>query len=207
MDSSLFLSEALRGFRTTGAIAPSGRRLAARLAAPVRRAGAAARGGPARRPLTVLEAGGGTGAVTRALLPLLGPGDRLDVVEANARFAARLRRLTTGPTVEVRVHHTYVERLAVADGTYDVIVSGLPFANFDPEEVETIMTRYRALLKPGGTLTYFAYPGARLWHSPRQRDVARVLAGHHVRPGVEAVSETVWTNLPPARVWRLTTAP
>jgi DNA-binding NarL/FixJ family response regulator len=56
----MFLSEAARDLRTVGAVAPSSRALARVLTAAVR--------SQAYRPLSVLEAGAGTGAVTRALV-------------------------------------------------------------------------------------------------------------------------------------------
>ncbi|RSS81242.1 class I SAM-dependent methyltransferase [Streptomyces sp. WAC06614] len=199
-----FLAEAARDFSTTGAVAPSSRRLAAVLAAPLRER--------THLPLTVLEVGAGTGAVTRELLPLLGPGSRLDVVEQNPRFTRALRRLVThaAPGVGARttVHQTPVEELETTR-RYDVIVSSLPFTNFAPAEVDALMDRYFRLLHPGGTLVYFAYRGSR--HARyllrrraalrRQLDVDRVLARYHDTYG--AVSRTVWTNVPPARVWAL----
>src|SRR3954452_12862916 len=105
----MFLIEAARDLRTTGAIAPSGTALARALIEPVRV--------QAPRPLAVLEAGAGTGAVTRALIPQLSRGSRLDVVEANPRFAARLRHLISAHPdladrpAQVNVHQTYVEDL------------------------------------------------------------------------------------------------
>ncbi|MET9293674.1 translation initiation factor IF-2 [Streptomyces sp. NPDC003077] len=236
--------------RTTGAVAPSGRQLARALAEPLR-----ARGGAA---LTVLEAGPGTGSVTRALIPALGPGSHLDAVEPNPRFAARLRHLvqsdpgtvgTGGPQVRdrgqagtgaesetgveteteshcparprnqihvrvhdpqitIHVHETFVERLDT-DRRYDVIVSGLPFTNFTPEQVELIMERYLELLRPGGTLTYFAYLGTsrarRLLASrsevARHLAVERLLARYQCRHATG--HRTIWGNVPPARVWQL----
>jgi phospholipid N-methyltransferase len=202
----MFLIEAARDLRTTGAIAPSGKALARVLTEPVR--------AQAPRPLAVLEAGAGTGAVTRTLIPELPRGSRLDVVEANPRFAARLRHLvTTHPHLAVRpaqvtVHQTYVEELDT-DQRYDVIVSGLPLTNFTPVQVECIMARYMELLHPGGTLTYFAYLGTR---KARALTASRAEARRHA-----AVDEimatyqrtyatgrwTVWVNLPPAYVWHL----
>ncbi|TNM29455.1 class I SAM-dependent methyltransferase [Streptomyces sedi] len=196
-----FLVEAARDLRTTGAVAPSGRALASALTLPVRER----RG----RTLNVLEVGAGTGAVTRRLLPLLPCGSRLDVVEANPRFADRLHGLPRPEGRDVRVHIGRVEELLV-DVRYDVIVSGLPFANFPAVQVTAIMDLYLRLLRPGGALTYFAYRGTR---RARALVASRVEAVRHLRVEEElstyharcaARSRTVWGNLPPARVWRLT---
>lgn len=202
----MFLIEAARDLRTTGAIAPSGKALARVLTEPVR--------AQAPRPLAVLEAGAGTGAVTRTLIPELPRASRLDVVEANPRFAARLRHLVTthahlvARPAQVTVHQSYVEELDT-DQRYDVIVSGLPLTNFTPAQVERIMARYMELLHPGGTLTYFAYLGTR---KARALTASRAEARRHA-----AVDEimatyqrtyatgrwTVWANVPPAYVWHL----
>ncbi|MFJ1844322.1 class I SAM-dependent methyltransferase [Streptomyces sp. NPDC088146] len=230
-DTRLFVTEAVRGFRITGAVAPSSRRLAAALCAP-----AAERAG---QPLDVLEVGAGTGPVTRFLLPLLAPGSSLDVVEANPRFAAVLRNIvhegqpdsggfaTPSPSrsrprvrrpdrlrspVRAQVHETPVEHLDTRK-SYDVIVSGLPFTNFAPDLVASLMDRYLELLRPGGSLTYFAYVGtarARRLVAPaaevaRHRAVEAVLAECRLRGASEG--HTVWANIPPARVWRLYSTP
>ncbi|MCX5263329.1 class I SAM-dependent methyltransferase [Streptomyces sp. NBC_00199] len=202
----MFLIEAARDLRTTGAIAPSGKALARALTDPVR--------AQAPRPLAVLEAGAGTGAVTRTLIPDLPRASRLDIVEANPRFAARLRRLvTTHPDLaarpaQVNVHQTYVEQLD-SDQRYDVIVSGLPLTNFPPVQVERIMARYMELLHPGGTLTYFAYLGTR---KARALTASRAEARRHsaVDDVMAAYQQTyatgrwtVWANVPPAYVWHL----
>ena len=202
----MFLIEAARDLRTTGAVAPSGKALAGALTGPVR----------ARPPgpLAVLEAGAGTGAVTRTLIPALPRGSRLDVVEANPRFAARLRALVaahpdlSGRPVRVNVHQAYVEDLDT-DARYDVIVSGLPLTNFAPAQVERIMARYLDLLRPGGTLTYFAYLGTRRARAltasraeaRRHAAVDEIMAGY--RRAYATGCRRVWANVPPARVWHL----
>ncbi|MFF3333227.1 class I SAM-dependent methyltransferase [Streptomyces sp. NPDC002888] len=205
-ESWMFLTEAARDLRTTGAIAPSGKALARALTDPVRVQPA--------RPLAVLEVGAGTGAVTRTLIPQLPRGSRLDIVEANPRFAARLRHLVdTHPHLadrlaQVNVHQAAVEDLDT-DEHYDVIVSGLPLTNFAPVQVERIMARYLELLHPGGTLTYFAYVGTR---KARALTASRAEARRHA--AVDEVMAayqrnyatgrwTVWANLPPAHVWHL----
>ncbi|GGU67707.1 hypothetical protein GCM10010211_36410 [Streptomyces albospinus] len=210
-----FLYEAVRDMRTTGAIAPSGASLARTLTADLG-------GPPGGGPLRVLEAGAGTGAVTRTLISRLPRGSVLDVVEANARFAERLRRLAAGhPALagsarRVRVHHARVEEFGPAADPgrrYDAIVSGLPFTNFPPDQVEAVMDRCLALLAPHGTLTYFAYRGTRtaraLFSSRaearRHRAVEALLADYRRRYATGC--RTVWANLPPARVWQLCPRP
>ncbi|MFJ6797267.1 class I SAM-dependent methyltransferase [Streptomyces sp. NPDC091268] len=203
----MFLIEAARDLRTTGAVAPSSRALARALTDPVRtRAG---------RPLNVLEAGSGTGAVTRMLIPQLPPGSRLDIAEVNPRFTRRLHDLAaTHPRIarrgqQVRILTRRVEDLDT-DRRYDAIVSGLPFANFAPHQVATIMNRYLELLHPGGTLTYFAYLGTRQaralfssrHHAGRHQAVEEILTSYQRRYATGCW--TVWANLPPAKVWQLT---
>ncbi|MGR3938079.1 class I SAM-dependent methyltransferase [Streptomyces sp. BRA346] len=202
----MFLLEAARDIRTTGALAPSGRALAHALTEPVR--------SQAGRPLSVLEAGAGTGSVTRSLIPQLPAGSRLDIVEANPRFTGRLRDLVrthphlAGQCEGVRVHEAYVEELDVGR-RYDAIVSALPFANFDPPQIEAIMGRYLELLRPGGLLAYFAYRGTRQARSllpsrtlaRRHRAAEEVLADYRRR--YATARSTVWANLPPADVWHL----
>lgn len=202
----MFLAEAARDLRTVGAVMPSGTALARALSAAVHV--------HAHRPLSVLEAGAGTGAVTRALIARLTPGSHLDVVDANPRFAERLRHLVhthpllVGRPEQVHVHQGYIEQLDLGR-RYDVIVSGLPLTNFAPRQVETIMERYLRLLHPGGALTYFAYLGTRpargLFASRaearRHQAVDEIMNDHQRRYGTHC--ETVWANVPPARVWRL----
>lgn len=202
----MFITEAARDLRTVGAVAPSGRALAQALTAPVRM--------QAPRPLSVLEAGAGTGAVTRELIKELPPGSHLDVVDANPRFAERLRHLVhthpllAGRSEQVHVHQGCIEQLDLSR-RYDVIVSGLPLFNFPRRQVETIMERYLRLLHPGASLAYFAYLGTRparillgsRAEMRRHQAVHEVMRDYQRRYGTGC--ETVWANVPPARVWRL----
>ncbi|WP_344330467.1 class I SAM-dependent methyltransferase, partial [Kitasatospora putterlickiae] len=227
-----FLSEALRTFRLTGAVAPSGTDLVNALVVP-------ATSRP-NRPISVLEVGAGTGAVTRRLARVLREGDRLHVVESNPRFVQRLladpHLARRGPELALRVSECRVQdlpeaaRAAESDGggdgagdggsgdgrsgdggygpaaeRYDVIVSGLPFTNFEPLEVRRILDLYLRLLVPGGELTYFSYLGtstARLLTSgprrgARHRAVVRLLRRFEKKYGLG--SRTTWRNVPPAR--------
>ncbi|MBD0689701.1 hypothetical protein BG452_06815 [Streptomyces sp. CBMA123] len=220
----LFLAEALRTFQDTGALAPSGPDLVNALAVP-------ATSRP-NRPISVLEVGAGTGVVTRRLAQVLRPGDRLHVVEANPRFAERLREdpVLAGrrPGVGLRLSACRVEELPEAAGApgpdggeegdgdhgkgggrYDVIVSGLPFTNFEPAVVRDILDLYLRLLAPGGELTYFGYLGTTMARTltsgprrgARHRAVVRLLRRFEATYGLG--ERTVWRNLPPARAYLL----
>ncbi|MEU9040340.1 MULTISPECIES: hypothetical protein [unclassified Kitasatospora] len=106
-DHLLFLAEALRTFHDIGALAPSGPELVSALVVPVT--------SRPDRPISVLEVGAGTGVVTRRLVQVLRPGDRLHVVEANPRFADRLREdpvlAARRPGVGLRLSACRVEEL------------------------------------------------------------------------------------------------
>ncbi|MGW3952417.1 class I SAM-dependent methyltransferase [Streptomyces sp. NPDC004752] len=202
----MFLIEAARDMRTTGAIAPSSKALARALTSPLR--------AQPSRPLTVLEAGAGTGAVTRVLIPHLSGGSHLDIVEPNPRFTARLDHLVAthphlaGHAGKATVHQTCVEQLDTTQ-RYDVIISGLPLTNFPPQQVERIMARFMDLLHPGGTLAYYAYLGTR---TARTLTASRAALRRHaavdeIMTGYQRAYATgrwtVWANLPPAHVWHL----
>ncbi|MFF2612963.1 class I SAM-dependent methyltransferase [Kitasatospora sp. NPDC058046] len=213
-DHLLFLAEALRTFHDTGALAPSGPELVNALVVPVT--------SRPNRPISVLEVGAGTGVVTRRLAQVLRPGDRLHVVEANPRFAERLREdpvlAARHPGVGLRLSACRVEELPecrrpAPEGAraedrgqrYDVIVSGLPFTNFEPAQVRDILDLYLRLLAPGGELTYFGYLGTTTARSltsgprrgARHRAVVRLLRRFEQAYGLG--ERTVWRNVPPAR--------
>ncbi|WP_330434046.1 methyltransferase domain-containing protein [Streptomyces sp. NBC_00825] len=202
----MFLIEAVRDMRTTGAIAPSSKALARTLTGPLR--------AQPPRPLAVLEAGAGTGAITRALIPHLSRGSHLDIVEPNPRFTARLDHLVAthphlaGHAGKATVHQTCVERLDTTQ-RYDVIVSGLPLTNFPPQQVERIMSCFMDLLHPGGTLAYYAYRGTRRARTLTASRAAlrRHAAVDEIMTGYQRAYATgrwtVWANLPPAHVWHL----
>lgn len=198
----LFWREFRRTFHTTGALAPSSRSLSRALARFVE--------GP-HRPRQILEAGPGTGAVTRVILPRLGPQDHLDLVEINPRFADNLReRFARDPAWKhdagrVEVHCGPLEDHP-GEGRYDLIVSGLPLSNFAVDYVEQILAAYTRLLRPGGTLSFFEYIFIRRMKGlvagreelTRLAGIDRVLGNwlgaHRIR------REAIWFNVPPAWV-------
>ncbi len=169
-------------------------------------------------PRRILEVGPGTGAVTTALVRGLGALDRLDLVELNDNFVERLRhRFEREPAFHAvadraRVLHQPVETLPT-DAPYDLIISGLPLNNFSVPAVEEILTAFRHLLRPGGTLSFFEYIAIRrartMVSGPEER--ARLTgigqALNRLFENQRIACDWVWPNLPPAWVHHVRMSP
>jgi phospholipid N-methyltransferase len=204
-DYRVFWREFRQNFQTTGAILPSGRLLARALARHV---------GQADRPQRVLEVGPGTGAVTAYIVRGLRPEDQLDLVELNEQFVANLRdRFSRDPLFaavsgQARVLHQGVEQL-VDDEPYDLVISGLPLNNFSVEQVETILSGFRRLLRRGGVLSFFEYiairPARAMVSGPAERARLRGIgrAMHALLAPYEIRRDCIWPNVPPAWVHHL----
>jgi len=173
----------LRRPRSIGAIAPSSRRLAAAIAEEVDFAA----------PGVVVELGGGTGSITRALIARAAHPDDVVVVEREASLCERLRARFPG----VRVIHGDARELksllaAHGIGPVNAIVSGLPLRSLSGSCHDAIIRAAFSVLAPGGVFVQFTYGLA--------APVRRPFAG---RVGlVGRRSRWVIGNLPPAALWR-----
>jgi phospholipid N-methyltransferase len=208
IESWHLLRRAIAAPERVGAVLPSSRWLASALTAPFSR-----RQAPAR----VLEVGAGTGPVTRRLARLLGPADRLDICEVDAKFVRLLQRtvLAAGPLAHahaqgrVRLLHCPVQDIEAAD-RYDYVISGVPLNALASGEVETILNAIERSLRPGGVFSYFEYVGARrlLSVSPDRRARRRIRAINRVLNrrirSHQVARRVVLANIPPAhaRHWR-----
>jgi phosphatidylethanolamine/phosphatidyl-N-methylethanolamine N-methyltransferase len=198
----VFLQQFWQRYNTTGAILPSGRRLAAALCRYVK---------DSESPRSILEVGPGTGPATAELVRRLAPTDRLRIVELNDAFVAHLRsRFETEPAFQAaaeqcEIVHDAVQNLP-ADTHYDLVVSGLPLNNFDVELVETLLGTFERLLKPGGVISFFEYIAIRrakaALSSRKDRErlngVGRAI--ERFLRGREIWREPVFLNVPPAWV-------
>jgi len=194
----LFIRQARRDFLHTGAIAPSSRFLARAVTSVIASLG---------RPVEVLEAGAGTGALTEEILRRLPDGSHLDIYEINPIFSGHLER-RFGGRERVSVINRKVQEIP-AGSHYDAIVSGLPLNNFEPSLVKEILSRLFEALRPGGVLTYFEYLLIRELKSlatgrqerQRLRRVGRVTGGYLQK--YEFRRDAVILNIPPAVVHHL----
>jgi phosphatidylethanolamine/phosphatidyl-N-methylethanolamine N-methyltransferase len=182
-DIPLFLRRAARRPGLLGAPAPTGSRLAARVAAVV----------PADRAMTIVELGAGTGALTTAVAARLAPGSRFVAIELDPVLAAHLRAAC--PEVEV-VEGDAVDVVEILAGLgidrVDAVVSSLPWTFLPPAVRRDLLAGIARLLAPDGVFTLIrvlvALPS-------RVRVLRDDLAGAFADVRED---RPVWRNLPPA---------
>lgn len=141
-----FFREAIRSWRSTGAIASSSPALVNRLVAPITH----------DRPLRVVELGPGGGCVTEAILQRLHPDSELIAFEINDKFIERLREIDD-PRLTILPHGA--ERLAefVQAETIDYVVSSLPLSIIPKGVKAEIIQQSMEALKPAGHYLQFQY--------------------------------------------------
>ncbi|PIE83237.1 MAG: methyltransferase [Candidatus Contendobacter odensis] len=176
---ALFTREIWLNPRAMGAACPSAPALASSMASWV----------PLNQEGIVLELGGGTGAVTDALLKHGVPPWKLVVVERSPNLARHLDRKFPQLQVIQGDAAVLVELLGAHDCAHTVnsIVSSLPLRSLPPAVTCAISNQFQTLLKPGGLLLQYTYD----------------LRGIHndFLVGFRQVSrKIVWRNLPPARI-------
>jgi len=177
---ALFAKEILANPRGMGAACPSSPFLARAMAAPV---------APHEEGL-VLELGGGTGAVTEALLRRGVAPERLVVLEISHTLAQHLRRRFSRLRI-VEGDAAELQRLLGEDyRRITTVVSSLPLRSLPHHKVRAIGAQLAPLLAQGASLIRFTYD----LRQRSERDLG--LHPHLIRAG----SEIVWRNLPPARV-------
>jgi phosphatidylethanolamine/phosphatidyl-N-methylethanolamine N-methyltransferase len=177
---AVFLGRWLKAPHRIGALAPSSRYLARAMARQI----------DPRHARLVIELGGGTGSITRALLAAGLPAEKLIVVERDER----LHRLLAERFPQLRVLHGDAAQLVqmlrpLGIATVSAIISSLPLLSMPKRLRHRIVEQSFALLGERGSLVQFTYGIA----SPlpeREFPVAGKVMG------------LVWRNIPPAFVWR-----
>ena len=174
----------LRNPLRIAAIAPSSRELAAAMIAEL-------------PPGTnrVIELGGGTGALTRALLAKGIRGNGLLVIELEEELHEHLRRRFPAVRValgDARDLQAIGQRCGfLAEGPADAIISGLGLLAMPLDTQRAILSEAFACLRPGGRFIQFTYGP----QAPVDDEVARSL-GLNARRG-----DFILRNMPPATVY------
>lgn len=140
----------------------------------------------------VVELGGGTGCITRALLEAMPGSSRLIVIERTAEFIPTLAAIDD-ERLEV-VHGcastiaAEIERLGHASA--DAVISGIPFSTLPQGLATEIASEVHTVLAPDGRFSAYQF-------NDRVADYMRPLMG---APEVEFVLR----NVPPLRIftWR-----
>ena len=178
-DEMRFIRTWLENPLSTGAVMPSSKALARTMANYVDPNST----GP------VIELGPGTGPVTEALVQRGIDPKRLVLVEFDADFARLLR--TRYPAATVVQGDAYRLKRLLSETVREpaaAMVSGLPLVTKPLRTRLRLMSDALALLAPGAPFIQFTYAPV----APIPKGLAGIKAES---------SETIWLNLPPARVW------
>ncbi|MBN1868594.1 hypothetical protein JW916_15030 [Candidatus Sumerlaeota bacterium] len=182
-----FFKQFLRYPKQTGAILPSSRHLAREITSWV----------ALERARCVVEIGPGHGAFTPFILEKVRPDATFFAIETNPSSCRSFRARFPDVPIYCDCASRIADHLDRAGLPHaDCIVSGLPWASFDPDMQDELMTGIADALKPGGQFVTFAYlqglllPGGKRFREILDRHFARV-----------SRSTIVWRNLPPAFVY------
>jgi len=183
LDALKFLGLWFRRPRSMGAIVPSSGQLAKAIARQV----------DFDRPGVIVELGGGTGSITRALAERAAAGDEIVVVEREASLSAGLAARFPGIRVICGDAEDLHELLTAAGiGPVKAIVSGLPLLSISRRSRERIIRQCFAVLARDGVFLQFTYGLT----CPVRRSAATRARITGCRAG------WVLRNLPPATLWR-----
>ena len=179
----MFLRSMLDNPLRVGALAPSSDGLARLMASFVRLNSGEA----------VLELGAGTGSVTRALLEIGVPRERLYVIELDERLHRYLQNRFPGVTV-LRGNACDARELLPVHrvGKISTVVSSLPLRPMKFATQAAIVNAVFDVMAPGGMMLQYSYPPGK--PLPARLGLKAECAGR------------IWWNLPPAAVWRITRA-
>ena len=179
-----FLREYISQPGSGGAVAPSGKVLAARMLDGI----------ALEEASVVVELGPGTGALTAEIIKRISPATRFLAIEKNPTFVRELGQHFNEVEI-IEGSASSLDSIIDEKGIEEVttVVSGLPWASF-PEQLQgEILTAISQVLSRGGRFVTFAYGGIHLF--PKARAFRQRLDSLFTE--VER-TPLAWTNLPPA---------
>lgn len=107
----------------------------------------------------VVELGGGTGSITKALLNELSPDSILYCVESNQSFVKILKEINDSRLKIIEGDATHILKLFNSNlyGKIDVIISSIPISYLKKEKVTTMISDWHSLLTPKGLCIQYQY--------------------------------------------------
>lgn len=201
-ESIEFFKEFISNIQEVSAVAPTSTYAGDALAAEAARF---------QGPKRVLEVGAGSGAITVRIAPHISAQDHLTVCELNSNFVQRLRQRFTQeqPLRAILPQTTFFEGSILdlkPEEKFDFIISTLPFNTLPPELVDAVLSHYKALLKPGGIVSYIEYIAGRtlkqISGADPHYDARMAVLNKHIPPA-RFRRDVVVRNLPPAWIHHL----
>ena len=149
---------------------------------------------PIESARTIVELGAGVGTFTQRIVERVSPGCEVLAIEIDAVFAATLRdRFPRVHVVEDTAERLPEVLRATGQGGADIVVSGLPFANFTWEFRQRVLAGVHAALRPGGHFVTYQYAHARAFSSHLEDSIREEFPQLEVR--------LTMANMPPAFVF------
>lgn len=178
----MFLAKWLKSPLTVASVTPSSPQLANAMASCL----------PDREGL-VIELGGGTGPITKALLRSVSNPEHLVVVERDAHFYQYLKSRFPGVSVVNgdALHLAQLLKTAAPALPVRAVVSGLPLLSMTAAVQRQLIEQALMVAGVGGRFIQFSYGLT----SPLKKSIEKDL-----RLSVRCAA-TVWRNVPPAKVW------
>lgn len=173
MSLSAFLQVALRDLKGVGALTPSSKYTIQKALSQT----------PSDLNY-VLEYGPGDGVITRELLKRLSPDGRLLALETNGEFVEKLNGIPDARLLVVEGKAQEAHRHAKQQNipAFDLVISGIPFTYFSPDERAELVSRTSELLRPGGVFLVYQYSPLMLPYLKREFDVKTVYEPRNFLP-------------------------
>jgi phosphatidylethanolamine/phosphatidyl-N-methylethanolamine N-methyltransferase len=141
----------------------------------------------------VVELGPGTGAFTRIILDRLGEQTEFFVIELDPNSTIQLRRRFPGMHVINDSAENLTQHVQKTGQKADCVISGLPWANMNPNLQDRILDSVLDSLSDRGALITFGY-----WHASLLPASRRLRARLESRFGSVRRGPVIWRNCPPA---------
>jgi phosphatidylethanolamine/phosphatidyl-N-methylethanolamine N-methyltransferase len=209
-ESLVFVREGVTQFHHTGTLFATSRYAAEALIWCMRERN--------RKSVSMLELGAGTGSVTFPIIDEMREGDTLTICEINPRFMKVVRaRVKEHPRWNELKDSVVFFEGAVQDlpesKRFDLIISALPFLNFEVETVKEIFQKLEKVSNPGTMMTYYEYVGLRrlgkVLSTPlrkaRLKELESYFGKRHKTSRVGR--HRVWRNLLPINIYTLELKP
>ncbi len=153
----------------------------------------------------IVEIGVGTGALTEAMLPLMGEGHNYTGFEIDATFFKFLNsRFIPKHQNQIKKLNSFKMRSESAENisslfeaeSVDVVVSSLPWSVFEPNLQNSILDEVYKILKPGGVFSFYNFV-----ISSQSQQIKSFQQEIKKRFETLEPKKKVWKNFPPATVW------